>query len=400
MTLSIWDRMWIVRAAAIRDYYRERQSQKRKWEVFCQKCSKEIIDECIKVSTLIGDALKKQSGLHVDRDIIEGIRQLPLYGFYLVLQRQGRATGEQERLLHLFISKLTVPYSYEDYYKCLDSNNQVRQSLIDLVGITHEQAGRFWVRFFKVLYRTDGDTNIISALIDSFGSIIMRFAALSGKTEGYLLVLLKQFIEDVHYQSAICRTLPDDTIDLYGDNTFIDHYRKYKEDTLKVCRMTMDEKDEELNPLLFFETFTIGLIYQLIKRCTRKRKDKIAIMDDILSKIDIETTIDGNYVFTYMEDYQGKESTIIAYMIHTFTDLEQGNPVGWNILMRGSGTYNLKTRKDIKAVEEAINFMIGVENYLVDNYPLSGFGHLALEYTSKVMDYIGIEMSKMNIIDT
>ncbi len=399
MTLSIWDRMWLVRAAAIRDYYRERQAQKRKWEDFCQKCSQEIIEECINISMIINNALEKQSGSHVDRDIIEGIRKLPLYGFYLVLQKQGRATGEQERLLSLFVTKLNVSYSIDEYMQALVSNNRVRRDLISLVGISHDYAGNFWIRFFKVLYRTDEDTKYISELVESFGSITMRFAALSGKTEGYLLVILKQFLEDVHYQSGMCRLLPDDTIDIYGDNSFMDHFYIYKQETLKVCRMTMDENDEDLNPTLFFKAFTLGLVYQIIRRGTRNRKDKISIMDKILSMIDLDSSIDGNYIFKYMEDYHGEDTTMIAYMMHLYTDLEGDSPLGWNLLLRASGTYNLKTRKDVIAIEEAINFMIGLDNYLVDNYPMSGFGDIALNYAAKAMDYIGIELGKLKIID-
>ncbi len=390
--------MWIVRAAAIRDYYRERQAQKKKWDEFCQKCTLEIIDECKSILSTISSALSKQSGNHTDRDILDGIRQLPLYGFYLVLQKQGSATGEQIRVLQLFLSRLQVPYSFDGFQQALVSDNSVRRDLLDLVGISENKAGRFWIRFYKVLYRTDADTKCISDLIESFGSITMRFAALSGKTEGYLLVILKQFIEDVHYQADACRALPDDTIDLYGDSSFLDHYEHYKDETLNVCRMTMDENDDDLNPTMFFKTFTLGLIYQVIKRCTRNRKDKIVMMDRVLSMIDIDSSIDGDYVFKYMEDYHGEETTMIAYMMHTFTDLEGGNPVGWNILLRGSGTYNLQTHKDVKAIEEAMNFIIGLENYLSDNYPMSGFGNIATEYASQAMDYMGIEMSKMDIV--
>ena len=84
--LSFWDRVWAIHAMNVRDYYKEREAQRKKWADFCQKCTEEIIDECSNIANLIGDAVSKQPGAHVHKSLVDGIVQLPLYGFYLVFK--------------------------------------------------------------------------------------------------------------------------------------------------------------------------------------------------------------------------------------------------------------------------------------------------------------------------
>jgi len=392
--IGFWDRVWAVNALAIRDYYREREEQRKKWENFCQQCMQEIIDDGANILKVVSDATSKQSGVHVHKDLVQGIPQLPLYGFFLVLNRQGSICKEQSRLLQMYFAHFDIPFSMNLFLDATKTDNYTRKDLLDLVGISETYAGGFWVQFFKTLYRTDEDTSCISKVIDSFCSLTMRFAAMSGKTEDYLLAILEKFLLSVHLQADLCRQAPDEVIDFYGDAPFTDHFKTYKENTYKVCRMTMDENDEELNPLNFFTAFSMGIIYQVIRRCTRNRADKIKIMDDVLEKVDIDTEVDGAYIFKYMEDLHGEETSMLAAMAHIFTDIEEDNPVGWIILTRGLGTYNLRTHEEMNAVQDALNFIIGMENYLADKYPMSGFGLIASDYGKKVMEIINRDIDQ------
>lgn len=398
--LSFWDRAWAIHAMNVRDYYKEREAQRKKWADFCQKCTEEIIDECSNIANLIGDAVSKQPGAHVHKSLVDGIVQLPLYGFYLVLRMQNRMADEQKVVLSLFFKHFNLPFSMEQFLTEVKKGEYQNLEYLSLVDISEVTAGDFWVQFFKVLYRTDEDTTYISKLIDSFCSITMRFSALNGEPEDRLLSVLEIFLVNVHAQAELCRGEPDDDIDFYGDSTFVEHFEKYKEDTFKVCRMTMDEDEENLNPRDFFQSFTLGIIYQVIKRCTRKREDKIKIIDDVLNQIDTGASVDGAYIFRYMEDLQGEQTSMLAAMMHILTDIEDGNPAGWIILTRGSGTYNLNTKEDIRAVQEAMNFIIGMENYLVDKYPMSGFGQIASDYSKEVVEIINRDIDEnVNIVD-
>ncbi len=398
--LSFWDRVWAVRAMAIRDYYKERKAQEERWEKFCQKCTAEILSECGSIASVISGAASKQTGSHVHKDLVDGIPELPLYGFYLVLRKQDKIAKEQENVLSMFFSTFSIPFGLSEYMESITKNNAARESLNNLVGISQTHAGGFWIQFFKVLYRTDEDTTNISKIIESFCSITMRFAALSGNTEEYLLTILEEFIKNVHLQSDLCRQVPNDVVDFYGDAPFIDHFKRYKDDTYKACNLTMDEDDENLNPKDFFRSFTLGIIYQVISRSTRSRQDKIKIIDDVLSIVDIDAGVDGAYIFKYMEDLQGEETSMLAAMMHILTDIEDGNPAGWIILTRGSGTYNLQTKKDNNAVTEAVNFIIGMENYLADKYPMSGFGEIASKYSKRVIEIINKDIDEnVTIVD-
>lgn len=398
--LSFWDRVWTAYAMTVRDYFKEQEEHKRKWEEFCRKCEREILSECTNIVCVISDATEKQAGNYVHQDLIEGIVQLPLYGFMQVLSMQREISAEQKRVIDLFFSHFDLPFTMDQFLKEARENQFHRSELLKLVEISKTSAGGFWVQFFKTLYRTDEDTSAISKLIDSFCAITMRFSVLNGESEERLLDVLKAFLVNVHGQSELCREAPNDVIDFYGDITFVEHYEKYKKDTYKVCRMTMDENDEQLNPTEFFRAFTLGIIYQVIKRCTCNRQDKIKIFDDVLSLVYTEANIDGAYIFKYMEDFQGKETTMLAAMMHIFTDLEDGNPAGWLILSRCSGTYNLNTGEEIKAVQEAVNFIIGMENYLVDKYPMSGFGKIAADYSKAILEILNKDIDEnVTIVD-
>lgn len=398
--LGFWDRAWAVHAMMVRDYFKERDAQNRKREEFNQKCIEEILTECANISKTISDAVSKQSGKHVHSDVCDGIIQLPLYGFYLVLQKQTGLRKEQEQVIDLLFSNFKIPYSQRDYIQAMRINNIAQKELLDLVGISAEKAGRFWVQFFRILYRTDADTSYIERVIDAFASITMRFSALSGEMSDNVLTILERFIKNVQAQVVLCRLMPKDEVDFYGDEPFIEHYNKYKIDTIKVCKVLMDEDDEDLNPKDFFEAFTLGIIYQVISRCKRNRDDKIKIINDVLSRIDLDTTVDGVYIFKEMEDRPKDHTSLLAAMMHIHTDVEDRNPVGWILIARACGKYHLQTNIYVKAVQEAINFIVGMENYLSDKYPMSGFGMIAMNYVKIVVDCINKDIDEnVTIVD-
>lgn len=398
--LSFWDRAWAVHAMMVRDYFKERDAQRKKREEFYQKCMQEIMSESANISKAISEAASKQSGKHIHSDVCDGIIQLPLYGFYLVLQKQKGLKKEQEEVIDLFFSNFSIPYSQRDYLEATRVNNIARKELTDLVGISSEKAGRFWVQFFRILYRTDEDTSYIERVIDAFASITMRFSALSGEMSDNVLTILERFIKNVQAQVVLCRLMPKDEVDFYGDEPFVEHYKKYKTDTIKVCKVLMDEDDEDLNPKDFFEEFTLGIIYQVIRRCKRNREDKIKIINDVLSMINLETSVDGVYIFGEMEDRPKDHTSLLAAMMHMYTDLEDGNPVGWILIARACGKYHLQTDIYVKAVQEAINFIVGMENYLSDRYPMSGFGTIAMHYSKAAVDAINKDIDEnVTIVD-
>lgn len=394
--LDFWDHLWLAKFALVEDYYREKREQEKKWENFCQESIQEILSDGVKLVQIVQDNIEKQSGIHVHEDLVNGLKYLPIYAFYLVLGGQDKISKEQSNLLKLYFSHFEIPFTVNYFLQAVRSDNSARKEILDLVGISKDRAGRFWIQFYKVLYRTDADTKAVSDVIDSFCDIMMRFAAISHKDMDYLMPLMKRFVEAVHIQADLCRAEPDDMVDFYGDQTFLEHFQKYKYSVFTVCNHTMDPKDEDLNPVEFFKAFTIGIIYQVIRKCTRSRSDKIMIMDDILNQCDVGAKVDGAYVFKYMEDLQGEDTSMLAAMAQIFTDPDVNDCVGWVMLTRGSGTYNLDTHKDINPVQDAINFIIGMENYLVDKYPMSGFGNIAPAYARLVMDIINMDID-MNV---
>ena len=386
--IDFWDGLMMAILLAARDYFKERDAEKDRWPEFCKKCSQEILLKCRNIAFTLSEAVSKQSGNRVHQDIPDGCVCLPLYGFFLVLKTQSDVTEEQLHVIQLLFDHFDMPFTMDSYLAALKVNNDTRKRLFDLVGVSENHAGRFWVQFYKILYRTDSDTAPLSEIIKEFCAIVMRFSALGRVTEEYLLTMLKQFAIDVETQSVKCCSLPNDEIDAYGDEAFTEHFKKFKQETYNICNHTLDADDPDLNPKLIFEAFSIGLIYQVISRSSRTRASKIAIMDDILSKCNVDSEVDGAYVFKYMEDYPLAETTGLASMAHMTTDLESGEPFGWLLLSHLGGTYNLDTKKEPLALKEACNFIIGMDNYLADKYPMSGFGDIAFKYARAAMEIV------------
>lgn len=398
--LGFWDRLWAVSVMEIRDYFWEVEQQKKKWEEYCIKCKLEIIDESIRIADIIMEAAEKQSSSRIHNAVVDGIKQLPLYGFYLVLQDQKEISKEQLQLINSYLVHMNIPYSYDAYMQTIREKSNSRQELLKLVEVSDTYAGDFWVQFFKILYRTESDTTYINKLIQAFANITMRFAALNANTEDRLLVVLEKFVHAVHQQAILCRSIPNDSIDVYGDAPFIEHFDKYKEQLFLVCNYCMDEDDEDFNPTGMFHSFTIGIIYQIIHSCRRGRADKETMMDDIFSKVDIGINSSAKDIFHYMEDIKaGENTTMLAYYAHMLTDIKGEGPLGWILLNRFGGTYNIQTGREVSVIKDAINFLMGMENYLEKKYPMSGFGSIASDYARTVLEIINKDIDEnMTII--
>lgn len=393
--LSFWDRMWIVHMNMVKDYYKERERQQLKWNDFCNNCISDITDETSNIIKVISDSVIKQDSSYLDNDLFNGIIQLPLYGFHLVLLDQGYPSDEQDRLLDIYLSHMKTGYTKNMFIQSTKTNNSARQRLYELCEISDSSVGKFWIQFFKLLYRTDSDTSNVEKVINSFCAITMKFAAMNRKFDSsYLLRVLESFINAVHKQSVLCRDLPKDIVDFYGDASFTEHFDNFNKEMHTVLDFTIDEQTEEVNTESVIETFLVGVIYQLIKRCHANRDEKITMADDIISMLNYELSVDGKYIFKYMEDLHGEDTSLLAAMAHLYTDIDNNNPLGWIIVYRMSGSYNYQTHRPVHSLEEANNFMIGMDNYLNKKYPMRGYGKVAVEYLKKVGDYIQKDMDE------
>ena len=393
--LSFWDRMWIVHMHMVEDYYKEREKQRWRWRKFCNGCIEDITNEATNIIKVIENAVSKQDSIYMDNNLFNGIVQLPLYGFHLVLRNQGTPSEDQDRLIDIYLSHLQTGYSKASFIQATNMNNYARQQLYELCDISDNNAGKFWVQFFKLLYRTDSDVTNVENVINSFCTMTMKFAAMNKKFDSsYLLRILESFINAVHKQSVLCRDLPKDTVDLYGDSPFIEHFNNFISEIQVVLDFTIEEQTEEMNTKEVIKTFVVGVIYQLVSRCHADREDKIKMVDDILSKLNYDLSVDGKYIFKYMEDLHGEETSMLAAMAHFYTDIDNNNPLGWIIVYRMSGSYNYQTHKPVHSLEEANNFMIGMDNYLNKKYPMRGYGRIAVEYLKRVGDYIQKDMDE------
>lgn|GEM_PF-5644970 len=385
--IDFWDRAWAIRAAMIHDYYREKERQRDKWKEYCDNTVQEILDDCVALTNALSELLKKQPGVHLHPCLRSGLICLPLYGFYLVQEGGKIFTKDQDFIVQSIFNSFRrdIPFSRQEYLEALTKDNDAKKRLFDLVEVTDDKTGEFWVQFFKLLYRIDADEEVLFEFFRPFMDLTMKFSVLGGVLESELVPILQMFYLRLKIQSIQCRNLPEDDLDLYGDKSYEEHFNEYKKEAYDVLNLTMDSDDEDLNPDLFFRYFTAGIIYQLISRCTRNVEDKVDITKEIFEQCGVPThNIRDLYKFPNIPE---DETTMFEWSAHVYTDPR--GPIGWQMLIRGAATYaEARSDKDkpLKVTRAAINFLIGLENYLADKYQMSGFGTMAPVYCSYVVD--------------
>ncbi|SFH57852.1 hypothetical protein SAMN04487830_102113 [Pseudobutyrivibrio sp. OR37] len=398
--LDFWDRAWLVRSSLIHEYYEQKRKEESRWEEYCSKTVQEILSDCTIMTKKLDDLLKPQTGIHLHPDLKTGIICLPLYGFYLVMGDGKKLTQDQDYIVQSIFSSFRrdIPFSYSEYMDAINSDNKARQELLDIVGVSEDKAGKFWIQFFKTVYRTDADESVLSDFLHPFDDLTMKFSALSGQPESALVPILQLFYLRLRLQIENCRSLPDDKIDLYGDKTYKEHYQIYKQEMMDVLNLTMDEDDEDLNPRGFFKHFTAGIIYQLISRSTFNKEKKIEITQETFDDLEIISFYTANlYEYPNIPDGQ---MTMFELNAHLYTDPRQ--PLGWEMLLRGASTFaEKKGDKDKvdKVSHAVVNFLTSLENHLVDKYKFTGLGSVAQIYTAYVLSLVVNEKVSMPFID-
>ncbi len=386
--MDFWNQICIASLMAVHDYYEDQEAQHDKWQDFCQKCTQEIMDECCKIADTVHESAEDRLRSDVPLDLLEGVKLLPLYSFYLVLRKQNEITEEQGDLIQLFLANIDVPYTMDMFQDAVNSDNYDLKPLIEMVGISEDYAGRFWIVFFNRLYRNQNRTEYISKLIDSFSYITMRFAALNRQPEERVVDILKTFIKNVQEQAERKPEITDNNIDFFGNVSFVEHYDQFKESAYKICRFTMEEDDPDFNPDIVIIAFSIGVVYQIISRCTGTDQQKEEMMGDVLSRIDVGIFVNGADMYREIGAAESDDATGIPMAVHMLTDLDDGKPMGWIILSRAGGTYNLKTREEADVLEKACSFVSGIENYLAERYPGCGFGNIASNYANRAVEIV------------
>ena len=376
---SFWDALMFSTVMAARDYYRDRERNMLRLNQYKQTCMEKISENASGILKDIGRVIEKQRTVYMSDSISEGIVQLPMYAFFLVLKYQPiNATKEQKKVVEMFSRNLSMPYSTNDFYFAVKSDNSTRSYIEDLVGISKTYAGKFWKEFFKAVYRTESEEEIVTSIIEKFANIVMNFAIIGDSKMNCAEIVLQNFMESVGFQAANCRRLPQDEIDIYGDKNYIEHYHNFENEYKKIVRLTKSE-EEGLPAFEIYPYFCMGVIYQIVNQSTRNRVDKATYIDYVMKQCGMKFSYDGNQIIDSVQKSVINQDNELGWWISNLLSNEKAGLSFWQIMATLSGKckdYNY----DTVLIPELCGFLIGMDGELNKKYPMSGFGNLAKPY--------------------
>lgn len=233
------------------DYCVEKENMQKRKEEWERDCRIKIADSA---SEMVDAIVNHLTGLQLNGYppvIVEGINNLPFYAFNLVDKRNGfsvnAAQKEAKRLFkdHLFKDK---------------------EPNINIVNITENSCGEFWIELFKSMKSEKADRELIKKIVDPFSTIIAVYSLLGEINESDYEDNITMFNNALRAQYLKSKGIKDEGIDTYGVNKLKDFYEefngklRYYYDASGVAAEDAPDFCEML-PLYYS-----GLIYNMLKR--------------------------------------------------------------------------------------------------------------------------------------
>lgn len=376
---SFWDALTVSVVMAARDYYKQRERNILRRNQFKQKCMESISHETTEICHSVEAVVKKQRTAYMSGSIGDGVQELPMYAFYLVLRNQSTSvTKEQITVIDIFAANFSLPYSVQDFLRATKQNNDVRSYVEGLVGISKNHAGDFWKDFFKSIYRTDTEEKVVTDIIRKFSDIVMNFSIIGDAKTNHAEYILEKFMEDVGFQSANCRSLPKDSIDIYGDSSYIEHYHIFEEEYRKTIKLTKADEDG-LPAFEIYPYFCMGVIYQVIEQSAGDVENKALCIDYIMTACGMRFGYTGKEIIEAVQSILRGVDNELGWWITNLLDADNENLCFWQILATLIGLCKEKGY-DTPLVPELCGFLIGMDGELDKKFPLSGFGDIAKPY--------------------
>ena len=286
MSYDFWDVLIFTTHMGIRKYYQKADMQKTTPESFCRKCGEEIAGISSAMFDVISAVAAGACPNYIPDEIAQSGGMLPAYGFMKVLQAQGGVPSpEQIKLLEAFFHTAKVGFTEADFLAAVFDDNKTRQAIEDLACISDSKAGWFWQIFFKAMFKTNSDEKTLPKVAEHFSSIVARFSILGRPDSRVALPVCETFIKAIHTQIVECRRFPGDIAGTSEEIPLAEHYRRMKKICMDLAYAAGDQDNLDMEQL--FSYYSIGILYQLIKKTTRCASVQAAMLDRAmkLSKI-------------------------------------------------------------------------------------------------------------------
>jgi len=352
-----------------------------KQEVHTQICFEEFIDSSVRLMEEVCKVCEQANPYLVPVEIADGSFMLPVYIFMMVLRAQGgHISSGQSLIMDAYFEKINVGFSKREMIEALSNNNDARQRVRDIVGITNNFAGTFWVTLFKAMYAIKSNEEPLNTLIENFTIATMRFAVLGETQNQVIITVCEKFEYAVLRQVIECKKLPARLIDYFGEVAPGEHLIRIADIAFDLYDTAGEPKDPDMEQT--FPLFFAGLVRGLIDMSSLSEKDKGLLLERFLQRYDIEVIFAGiNYsgimLFLKLNDGSSRQK-LLTNMQELISRMMQ---IMFQLIMMLSIRAD-KKNETTAFISACAGFLYGIEKELAIEYPQYGFGRLTSTYIS------------------
>ncbi|CDC79265.1 unknown [Clostridium sp. CAG:964] len=365
----------------LRDMSNEKSNRLIKTQRFYQECYERIADDSHQAFNVVSKVVQKASRRYILNEIGSGSTYLALYAFALVIERQGRVTSEQSKIIKMYFDNMRFPFSQSAYLSAAKTGSEIGD-FRKVISISRDYAGGFWVNFFRALYKS-GTQKDLQDVIDCTTSMIMRFSILGNPNSNLAPSICTDFVESVNYQINQVREISIKEIDWLGVIPIPERLEEMKifyESLIDNSNITDDISKDEL--LLLLELLILNCICDVVMMTKQPKSVKLQMMNDAAALSGIQTDVTPEQ---YVKEIANNTETGAFYKAM----FSSGSPLGsiWSVILTMGGQTN-RTDEAIAITNDMLSILLQIENYLDEKYNFLGAESLAKNYMLHIIQQL------------
>lgn len=368
-------------AMTLRDISYEKQRRLIKTQKFYQECYDRIADDGLQAFNVVTKVVQKASRRYIPNEIGTGTTYLPLYCFALVIERQGRVTAEQNKIMKIFFDKMSYPFSQNAFINAARTGSEI-SDFRKVVSISKSYAGGFWVNFFRALYKS-GTQKDLQDVVDCTTSMIMRFSVLGNPESNIGSGICTSLVDSVNYQINQVRDISLKEVDWLGIIPIpdrLEEMKKFYEGLIDNTDITDDIPKDELLPLL--ELLILSSICDVVMMTKQPKSVKLQMLNEAVALAGIQTGVTPEEYITNVAN-QTDEGNYFKQMFAA------GPPLGmtWRIIIL-MGDKSNKMDEAIGITNDILSILLQIENYLDEKYHFLGADSIAKDYIMHILEQL------------
>lgn len=368
-------------AMTLRDISYEKQRRLIKTQKFYQECYDRIADDGLQAFDVVTKVVQKASRRYIPNEIGTGTTYLPLYCFALVIEKQGRVTAEQNKIMNIFFDKMSYPFSQNAFINAAKNGSEI-SDFRKVISLNKHYAGGFWVNFFRALYKS-GTQKDLQDVVDCTTSMVMRFSVLGNPESNIGSGICSSLVESVNYQINQVRDISLKEVDWLGIIPIperLEEMKKFYESLIDNTDITDDIPREDLLPLL--ELLILNCISDVVMMTKQPKSVKLQMLNEAVTLSGIHTAVTPEEYITQIAN-QTEEGNYYKQMFAA------GPPLGmiWQIIMV-MGDKAHKMDEAIGITNDILSILLQIENYLDEKYHFLGADSIAKGYIMHILEQL------------